>query len=364
MKYFNLYSNILITKGVTRILVSDLQRNFSELYPLELYDIIEDLKRNSIENLLTNYDEESKEIVNQYLQVLIEKEYGFLTDNDWDNNFLPLDYNYNDYSTISNLYLELDDLILLQKIKSSVENLRIKHMVIYCRRLLTSKEFLYIDNCFKDSILEGIEIFSLYHEGYDENFFKDLDKKTARIYKIIFFNCKEIPLKIKNTFRFEIIFIEQDIRLSSCGKVDMDYFNTNLPKVLEAINHNSCLYKKIGIDIDGNIKNCPVMLQSFGNIKDITLEEALNNKDFKKYWNLTKNSIEVCKDCEFRYICTDCRAYTERTQINEEGLDISKPLKCGYNPYTGEWEEWSTNLLKEKAIQFYGMQDLIKKNEN
>ena len=73
---------------------------------------------------------------------------------------------------------------------------------------------------------------------------------------------------------------------------------------------------------------------------------------------------KVCKDCEFRYICTDCRAYTEKTHTNEEGLDTSKPLKCGYNPYTGEWEEWSTNPLKQKAIQFYGMQDLIKRNEN
>lgn len=133
------------------------------------------------------------------------------------------------------------------------------------------------------------------------------------------------------------------------------YFNPNLPKVLEAINHNSCLRKKISIDKDGNIRNCPSMPQSFGNIKDTTLEEALNHKDFKKYWNLTKDSIEICKDCEFRYICTDCRAYTEKTHQNNEGLDTSKPLKCGYDPYTGEWEEWSTNPLKQKAIKYYGL---------
>ncbi|WP_257191410.1 MULTISPECIES: hypothetical protein [unclassified Chryseobacterium] len=29
----------------------------------------------------------------------------------------------------------------------------------------------------------------------------------------------------------------------------------------------------------------------------------------------------------------DCRAYTELT----DGLDISQPLKSGYDPYTGEW---------------------------
>ncbi|MFS4432339.1 SPASM domain-containing protein [Chryseobacterium sp. S90] len=101
------------------------------------------------------------------------------------------------------------------------------------------------------------------------------------------------------------------------------------------------------------------MSQSFGNITDSSLENALNHPELKKYWNLTKDSIEVCKNCEFRYICTDCRAYTEQTDINNEGLDISKPLKCGYNPYTGEWEEWSRNPLKQKAIEYYEMQDLI-----
>lgn len=104
------------------------------------------------------------------------------------------------------------------------------------------------------------------------------------------------------------------------------------------------------------------MPESYGNIKDTTLEEALNKPGFKKYWNVTKDMIEVCKDCEFRYVCTDCRAYTERTTFDKKEIDLSKPLKCGYNPYTNEWAEWSTNPLKQKAIEYYGMQDLVKKN--
>ncbi len=100
------------------------------------------------------------------------------------------------------------------------------------------------------------------------------------------------------------------------------------------------------------------MSQSFGNIKDTTLKKALDHKDFKKYWNITKDQIEVCKDCEFRYVCTDCRAYKENPED-----DYSKPLKCGYNPYTNIWGEWSTNPLKEIAIEYYGMEDLVKKND-
>jgi SPASM domain peptide maturase of grasp-with-spasm system len=97
------------------------------------------------------------------------------------------------------------------------------------------------------------------------------------------------------------------------------------------------------------------MPQSFGNIKDTPLKEVISNSNFKKYWNITKDDIKVC---EFRYVCTDCRAYTE------DPNDLSsKPLKCGYNPYTNVWEGWSTNPLKQKAIEYYSKQDLIKKDE-
>ena len=97
------------------------------------------------------------------------------------------------------------------------------------------------------------------------------------------------------------------------------------------------------------------MHKSYGNIKNTSLLKVINHEDFKKYWGITKDQIIGCRDCEFRYICTDCRAYTE----NPENI-YSKPLKCGYNPKTCEWEEWSINPLKQKAINHYGMEKLVK----
>ena len=94
------------------------------------------------------------------------------------------------------------------------------------------------------------------------------------------------------------------------------------------------------------------MSDSFGNIRNTTLAEAIEILGFKKYWNITKDSITKCKDCEFRYICTDCRAY-----ITVPEDMYSDPLKCGYDPYTCKWAEWSDNPLKQKAIDFYGMRD-------
>jgi radical SAM protein with 4Fe4S-binding SPASM domain len=80
------------------------------------------------------------------------------------------------------------------------------------------------------------------------------------------------------------------------------------------------------------------MPEIFGNINESSLTEVLDYKEEEvhKYWNITKDQIEVCKDCEFRYICTDCRAFRESDNI------YSKPLKCNYNPYNGKWGDRCT----------------------
>ena len=46
-----------------------------------------------------------------------------------------------------------------------------------------------------------------------------------------------------------------------------------------------------------------------------------------------KDAIKICQDCEFRHICTDCRAYLD----NPKDL-YSHPAKCTYNPYQAKWK--------------------------
>ena len=151
-----------------------------------------------------------------------------------------------------------------------------------------------------------------------------------------------------------ISFHRYSMSVQNCGIIEQELFVPNLRFFSYSKKFNSCLYGKISIDSEGNIKNCPSMKESYGNIRDTTLAEALEKPGFKKYWDINKDKIHVCKDCEFRYICTDCRAYVE-----DPDDILSKPLKCGYNPYSGEWSEWSTNPLKQKAINYYGMREMV-----
>jgi hypothetical protein len=52
-------------------------------------------------------------------------------------------------------------------------------------------------------------------------------------------------------------------------------------------------------------------------------------------------------------MCTDCRVY-----LQDPNDIYSKPLKCGYNPYTNKWEEWASNPLSKKGLDFYKLNEL------
>lgn len=123
----------------------------------------------------------------------------------------------------------------------------------------------------------------------------------------------------------------------NCGGINLRTLYNSLDSFenhLEQLTHNGCLNKKISIDANGEIKNCPQMQQSYGNIISTKLSDILSNKDFLSKWGISKDLINTCKDCEFRYNCSDCRAYTEAESDSEH---FSKPLKCGYDPYKAEW---------------------------
>lgn len=132
-----------------------------------------------------------------------------------------------------------------------------------------------------------------------------------------------------------LIYLKEDIPSEAhCGNISPNNFMQNLKMFSESQKYNTCLNRKISLDINGEIKNCPSMTKGYGSIKNTTLEEALIKPGFKDMRYIHKDQIEICKDCEFRHICTDCRAY-----IQDPNNIYSKPAKCSYDPYTATWGE-------------------------
>jgi len=117
-------------------------------------------------------------------------------------------------------------------------------------------------------------------------------------------------------------------------KPDKKTFVVNIPFFTESQKHHTYFNRKLFISSRGSIKNAPECEEIIGNINSkeelIKLIELEANQ---KYWHVTKDMSDVCKHCEFRYMCMDNRIPYQR----KNGEWYHKE-ECDYNPYIGKWK--------------------------
>ena len=358
--YIVLFQFVRLSKGKTRSLLISYHEN--KIYPIS-NDIIELLNAFKVKKIkdVINENEVHEESILKFIDFLIENGLAFYCSDP--SRFIDIPDDYLTYSQIENAIVKIkfnsNTLNDYRSIISQLNDLGTEFIEI---RFLGKNINLKIDNflsLFEYSNFMGIEMYLEYNNEISENFLNDLCIKYQRLTNVFVYNSPENKLISKRHVLYNemgnMFFITDSIENCNCGKISMKSMHLGkLTNYFLSKKHNSCLFGKISIDENGNIKNCPSMKESFGNVRDISLAEVIEKPEFKKYWNINKDKIHVCKDCEFRHICTDCRAYVE------DPKDIfSKPLKCGYNPYIGEWSEWSANPLKQKAIDFYDMREMV-----
>lgn len=359
-----IYPNCIIVKGQVRSVICDLQFNRFDYIPNSLAELFDNSNNISVNSFRQSLSESDLDTFDSYLKFLVENKYGFLTKLNVECQF-QYDLTWDNPSFITNCIIDYSENISLkyyEKVYYDLEVLGCKTIVFRFDYVIKPNAlFAFLMHSLKlNSRIISYEIYLPYNVIYTDNILDQLKSILYRIRIICFYNYKE-NLVYHNGDKGMgiIILIKEDITIHlSCGLILPDYFHVNEELFTEAQKHNTCLNRKISIDVNGEIKNCPSMAKSYGNIKDTTLAEALEKIGFKDLWFINKDKIHVCSDCEFRYICTDCRAYIE----NPEDI-FSKPLKCGYNPYTADWEEWSINPLKQKAIEYYGMKELVIKEK-
>lgn len=115
-------------------------------------------------------------------------------------------------------------------------------------------------------------------------------------------------------------------------------FYTDAATFAKAQKYHSCLAGKIAVTATGDIIPCIfARSQICGNILTESLADVLSGQPLQKCWNTTKDHVEKCKDCEFRYACNDCRPLAQGSDPAKRWLACS--AGCSYNPYTGKWEE-------------------------
>lgn len=352
MKYFILYASCVPVKGYKRSIICDLQKKSYSYIPNELYEILIHKARYQIERIKKMYDFECSTTIDEYFDFLIKEQYGFFSDR-LIPNLENINLSFYSSEKITNAIIDINSesehpyTIIAEQLNL----LRCKFLQL---RFFDEVESNYLDevlNVFRKSTLRSIYIVIPDAEYISNEFITTLIEKHLRVMGIIIYSCpkKQIILDDKNGAMTKVFTVPYSITSSNCcGEVSPSQFSINLSAFSESHHFNSCLHKKISIDVDGNIKNCPSLKITYGNIKENLLIEVVEIAEFNKLWGITKDKVNICRECEFRYICTDCRAFLQNP---EDGL--SKPLKCGYDPYTAQWSNWETNPVSRSGIEHH-----------
>ena len=188
--------------------------------------------------------------------------------------------------------------------------------------------------CTSHGRLRSISLLTGYRKELDSRKLEKLCAEHPRLRAIVIHSSPEARMVdlpgagITAHYRREVIDSPQ-----CCGQIHPGYFVASLGVFSEAQRHNTCLNRKISIDAESFIRNCPSLPAIYGNSNEVSLHSAVARRDFSKLWLINKDRIEICRDCEFRYICTDCRAF-----ISNSSDIFSKPSRCTYDPYTARWQ--------------------------
>jgi hypothetical protein len=184
-------------------------------------------------------------------------------------------------------------------------------------------------------------------------FMKDFDLSNlflSNLFEIHFYKSEEDkivqPIELSTVFYFYTDFFPS----VNDTDIDKNSFYCNLSLYRESINVNAFFYKKMFLSKDGNISNSIGTNKKNKHIESINsyreLKKTINNRSFQQYWYVKKDLCDVCRDCQYRYMCVD-----NRIPINRNKNEWFFESECNYNPYIGKWKgEDGFHTLSESGI--------------
>ena len=331
---FVLFACCIPVRGARRSVICDLQRQSWHFIPNGLYEILTERRGMTEARIKDFYGHEYDREIDGYFAFLSRHELGFFTAEP--ERFPPLALDFQTPSRITNAIVDVDAASEhdYAAIFRQLDDLGCRAVEVRCFSPLRLAEIGALLAPARTGRLRSIDLVVAHAAELDGPELAELVAADTRLNSVTIHSA---PAPREETMgrAVQVSWLVQAIDSPSCcGQVHPRLFTTNIDSFSEARRFNSCLNRKVAVDARGEIRNCPSLPRSYGNVRDTSLHAAVAQRDFAALWAINKDQIEVCKDCEFRYVCTDCRAY-----LTDAEDRYSKPAKCGYNPYTAEWDQ-------------------------
>lgn len=345
-KHVLLFTDCVPVEGHTASAIYDLTRGRISTFPSEYFPLFELFRTHRLGELLDTFSEDDRANLHDFFGFLLSNEYVAFVDDlapfpeipsAWDapctieNAVIDVNRQRHDYRKIVSELDALGCVHLQVRSYSSVFSVSdLVDLARLCRGTSiqtlqaviphdpTNSDDDYVSVVTSNRILVGLAVHSA-----------SQDRRIRVDYGARGTSANLVAMEIEMTTKK----LESDLDCGSITKKQL--LRPSTPTFSELHHFNGCLNRKISIDENGQVRNCPAMKRSFGHHQSVTLSDIVAEPSFQSAWRARKDEIKVCQDCQYRYACTDCRAFLE-----DPDSENSKPLKCGYDPYTDSWTDW------------------------
>lgn len=331
---FRLFACCIPVRGARRSTLCDVQRGTYHLIPNGLYEILTEHRDRRAPEVVAHYGEEARPVIEEYYGFLLQSELGFWCDEPEAFPLLDLEYEMPEAVTHAIVDVDARSRHDFARIFAELDDLGCKALQLRFFRPVSREELWALAEMVSTGRLRTLELVLPWAPHWDMAEMERLVFAHQRVVSVMLHSAPvDEGLRVRGLQTPVVYTCRQITSASHCGQVHPGYFVVNLAAFTESQARNSCLNGKISVDAAGEIRNCPSMPRSFGNVAETSLHAALASSGFRDPWAISKDQVETCRDCEFRYVCTDCRAF-----VRAEGGAFAKPATCAYDPYTATWE--------------------------
>ncbi|HEX6746216.1 MAG TPA: grasp-with-spasm system SPASM domain peptide maturase [Longimicrobium sp.] len=332
-RVFRLFACCVPVRGARRSTICDLQRERYDLIPNGLYDILQHYTDHTLEEIRADFPAQAHATLDEYFAFLVKQEYGFWCDDP--DAFPALDLSWERPERVTNAIIDVDERSRHDwgSLLRQLDGLGCQALQLRFFRPVSVSEMDAVLAHTSSGRLRSVELLLPHDAGWTDRALEDLCLRHQRVMGVTVHSAPETRTERVGGLDTPIFHREERVDSHAhCGAVAPEWFSPSLEGFAEATRFNSCLNRKLSIDAAGEIRNCPSLPRSFGNAAHTRLDEALEHPAFRELWAITKDQVETCRDCEFRYVCTDCRAW-----VRDPADRLSKPSGCSYDPYAARW---------------------------
>ena len=330
---FVLFANCVPVRGARRSTICDLQRGRVHPIPNGLHEVVTAGRGRTLAELRQIYGPGSAEVLEEYFAFLLRHDLGFWCDDP--SAYPDLDLSWDHPGRVSNAIVDVG-----AESEHDFASLVAQLDALGCRalqlRVFAPRPLAWLDETLAHaagSRLRTIEVIFPFSDDWTAQEMAELVFRHQRVSSMVVHSSPEGRVQEFRPGDTPVHYTPQVVDSHAhCGQVHPGYFAVTMGAFTEARSANSCLNRKLSVDEHGEIRNCPSMPRGFGNAASVPLAVALETEGFREHWGTAKDQVQTCRDCEFRYVCTDCRAW-----VRDPADARSKPAHCSYDPYTATW---------------------------